>query len=62
MTEENNHDQYIVCSNCKCKYIHDEEHISTDFGYTRLEVRYLTCVKYRAKNKHHRKTYYEQHK
>ena len=60
MTEENNHDQYIVCSNCKCNYINDEEHINTDFGYTRLEERYKTCVKCRAKNKVHTKTYYEQ--
>ena len=51
MTEENNHDTCIVCSNCKCKYINDEEHISTDFGYTRLEERYITCVKFRAKTK-----------
>ena len=62
MTEDNKHDKYIVCSNCKCKYINDEEHISTDFGYTRLEERYLTCVKCRAKNKVYRRTYYEQHK
>ena len=62
MTEENNHDKYIVRSNCKCKYINDEEHMSTDFGYTRLEERYKTCVKCRAKKKVHRKTYYEKHK
>ena len=49
MTEENNNDKYIVCSNCNCKYINGEEHINTDFGYTRLEERYIICVKCRAK-------------
>ena len=44
MTEDNNnHDKYIVCNTCKCKYINDETHISTDLGYTRLEERYKTC-------------------
>ena len=59
MEEENKNDTYIICSKCKCKYINDEEHISTDFGYTRLDERYKTCVKCRDKNKVHRKTYYE---
>ena len=36
MTENNGQDTYIVCSNCKCKYINDEEHINKDFGYTIL--------------------------
>ena len=44
MTEEqNSHDKYILCSKCNCKYINDEEHVSTYFGYTRLEERYTTC-------------------
>ena len=51
MTEENNKDKYINCSNCKRKYINDEEHIKRDFGYSRLEERYKTCVKCRARNK-----------
>ena len=62
MTEENNHDKYIVCSNCKCNYTNDEEHISTDFGYTRLEERYKTCKKCRAKSKIRNNEYYDNHK
>ena len=50
MAEESKHDKYIVCSKYKCKYINDEEHINTDFGYTRLEQRYTTCVKCREIN------------
>ena len=62
MAEENNKDQYISCSNCKCKYINDEEHIKRDFGYTILEERYKTCVKCRARNKTDCKRYYDKHK
>ena len=51
MAEESKHDKYIICSKCKSKYINDEEHISNDFGYTRLEERYKTCVRCREKNK-----------
>ena len=39
-----------TCSRCKCKYINDNEHIKHDFGYTRLEERYKTCVKCRERN------------
>jgi hypothetical protein len=39
--------EYIKCSKCKCKYINDEEHISKDFGYTRLNKRYRSCKKCR---------------
>ena len=62
MTEENNHDEYIVCSNCKCKYTNNEEHISTDFGYTRLEERYKTCTKRRASSKIRNKKYCDSHR
>ena len=62
MTEEINHIKHIVCSKCKCKCINDNEHVSTDFGYTRLEERDKTCVKCRAKRIVHSKTYYEHHK
>ena len=62
MTEENNKDQYVICSNCRCKNINDEEHINKDLGYTRLEERYKTCVKCRAKHKIKCKTYYDNHK
>ena len=51
MAGESNNDKCISCSKCKCKYINDEEHISTDFGYTRLEERYNTCKQCRANSK-----------
>ena len=61
MAEESNHDNYIICSKCKSKYINDEEHISNDFGYTRLEERYKTCVRCRVRGKVNGKTYYNKH-
>ena len=62
MAEESNKYQYIICSNCRCKYINDEEHIKRDFGYTRLEERYKTCVKCRVRNKTDCKKYRDNHK
>ena len=59
MTEEGKNDKYIICSKCRSKYINDEEHITKDFGYTRLEERYKTCVRCRARNKINSKTYQE---
>ena len=61
MTEEYKNDKYIICSGCTCKYINDEEHISNDFGYTRLEMRYKTCVRCRVRSKIKNKTYQEKH-
>ena len=61
MTEENKNDKYIICSGCTCKYINDEEHISNDFGYTRLEMRYKTCVRCRVRSKINNKTFLEKH-
>ena len=49
MTEQQGNDKYIKCSSCKCKYINDDEHIKSDFGYNRLEERFKTCVKCRDK-------------
>eukprot|EP00973_Karenia_brevis_P026424 3646367-Karenia_brevis.AAC.1 len=51
MTEQHGDNKYIKCTNCKCKFINDEEHIKTDFGYNRLNERYKTCVKCRAKQR-----------
>jgi hypothetical protein len=48
-------EEFIKCSKCKCKYINDEEHVKTDFGYNRLGRQYKSCVKCRVKSK----TYYE---
>ena len=61
MSEEGKNDKYIICSKCRSKYINDEEHINKDFGYTRLEDRYKTCVRCRARNKINYKTYQEKH-
>ena len=61
MAEESKNDKYVICSKCRCKYINDEENISNDFGYTRLEERYKTCVRCRARNKVNSKTYYNKH-
>ena len=36
MTEEDKNDTYIICSDCRSKYINGEEHINTYFGYTIL--------------------------
>ena len=32
------------------KFINDDEHIKTDFGYDRLNIRYNKCVKCRKCN------------
>ena len=61
MEDVSKNSKYINCSKCKCKYINDEEHIYKDFGYTRLEMRYKTCVKCRARKRIKNKTYHEQH-
>ena len=53
MTEEAKNIKCIMCSDCSSKYIHDEEHINNDFGYTRLEERYKTCVKCRARKQNY---------
>ena len=44
MAEESKNDKYIKCSKCKSRYINDEEHISKDFSYTRIEDIHKTCV------------------
>ena len=49
MAGESKNDKSIICNKRKCKYINAGEHISTDFGYTRLEGRYKTCKKCRAR-------------
>ena len=50
MAEQSGEDKFIRCSKCKCKYINDYEHIKKDFGYTRLEEQYKTCIKCRNKS------------
>jgi len=56
MTEANEPEKYIKCSNCKCKYHNLEENIINDFGYTRLGERFKCCIKCRIRNKKYRKT------
>ena len=60
MTEQSGNDNYIKCTNCKCKYINDDEHIKTDFGYNRLNERHKTCVKCRERNKRNHNTQHNQ--
>ena len=50
MTEQYGKDKYLKCSSCKCKYLNEEEHIKTDFGYNRLNERFKCCVKCRNRN------------
>ena len=51
MAEESKNDKSIMCSECRSKYINDEEHISKDFGYTRLEEINKTCARCGARGK-----------
>ena len=51
MTEQRGEDKYIKCSKCKCKYINDDNHIRTDFGFNRLNERFKTCTKCRNKTR-----------
>ena len=51
MSEECGDIKYIKCSKCKCKYINDDEHIKSDFGFNRLNKIFKTCVKCGSKNK-----------
>ena len=51
MAEQDSKEQYIKCSRCKCKYINDDEHIKTDFGYTMLNELNKTCSRCRGKCK-----------
>ena len=53
------HDRYMLCSSCNCKYINDHDHIKTDLGYNRLEERYKSCVKCRARRRAYNDTHPE---
>ena len=48
--EAEGNNKYIICSKCHMKFINDDEHIKTDFGYNRLNERYKNCVKCRKYN------------
>jgi len=45
--------EYIKCSNCKCKFINNDEHTKFDFGYNRLGKRFKCCVKCRENGRKH---------
>ena len=59
---ENNENKYIKCSRCHMKFINDDEHIKTDFGYNRLNVRYKQCVRCRTSRREYDQTRYELNK
>ena len=42
--------EYIKCSNCKCKFIDNDEHIKNNFGYKRLGERFKCCFKCRERS------------
>ena len=50
-SEGGSNNNYIVCTRCHTKFINDEEHIKTDFGYNTLSIRYNNCVKCRTCNR-----------
>ena len=50
-SEGESNNNYIVCTRCHKKFINDEEHTKTDFGYNGLNIRYKNCVKCRTSNK-----------
>ena len=33
MTEANEDNKYIKCTNCKCKYLNDDDNIKLDFWF-----------------------------
>ena len=62
MTSNIDNTEYIKCSRCHMKFINDDEHIKTDFGYNRLNIRYKQCVRCRTTSREHAKKYYEANK
>ena len=56
MTEANEDNKYIKCTNCKCKYINDDENIKKEFGFNRLNKKINTCVKCRGASQRSRET------
>ena len=39
MTEANEDNKYIKCTNCKCEYINGDENIQKEFGFNRLNFK-----------------------
>ena len=42
--KKNTMNEHINCTRCNKKFINDDEHISTNFGYTRWNTRFANCV------------------
>ena len=55
MTDNNEVERYIKCSDCRCKYKNEDKHIAHDFGYNRLNEQFKTCFICRDKRKKARK-------
>ena len=51
MTDNNEVERYIKCSDCRCKYKNEDKHIAHDFGYNRLNEQFKTCFICRDKGK-----------
>jgi len=51
MTDNDEVERYIKCSDCRCKYKNDDTNIAHDFGYNRLGEKFKTCVICRDKRK-----------
>ena len=73
MTSNIDNTEYIKCSRCHMKFINDDEHIKTDFGYNILNIIYKQCVRcrtyklsyresHRDEIKEKQKEYYYEHK
>ena len=60
--EEYGKAEFIKCSTCKKKYINDDEHIKSDFGFNRMNKQYKCCVKCRAYAHRHFQTTETKHK
>ena len=50
-SEAESNNKYIACSSWYKRCINDDEHIKTDIGYNRLNIRYKNCVKCRTWNR-----------
>ena len=51
MTDNNEVERYIKCSDCRCKYKNNDIDKAHDFGYNRLGEQFKTCFICRDKGK-----------
>ena len=58
--EQTSMTEYIKCVRCHMKYINDDEHIKTDFGYNRFNERYKQCYTCRSKKAEYRQAHREE--